>query len=834
MKQTTESQAPLTGLKVIDFGHYYAGPLVGMMLADQGADVIRIVKPGGPELPQQQYRLLNRNKKFLTLNLKSAVDKMKAESLIEHADVLIENFRPGVMKRLGLDYAVVRNKNPNIVYLSLPGFASTDKERAHIQAWEGVLGAAACMFTNISEVRQLLNFPPVYTSIPQCSIYGGMNGAIGVMAALVSREKKGGGTVIEVPLVDAGLQGCYEEIIRTNFITKNTNQVIPDDLLYYPKDSHNIQIKKFNEAWFRMPPPGYSPFLCADGRRVFTWLQDMPTFSENYYKVLEIDRQLARDGFVHAGSWERGMDNNLNSLITMSTKWANNLQQLIANTMLNKPAAEWELILRKAGQLTGFIRTRDEFLKLKPMLDAGVLIKQNNGESELTVPGRLADIRGPEDTVFDISAKELTSITYAEADELFKASSLSPQDKGTFLKKKDLLRGLKVLDMASFLSGPYASYILAQFGADVIKLDETVALPLLLHIPLECGQGKRSLLANVKTAPGQEILKKLIASSDVVIHNLRDDAAKGLGVSHTQLKKINPKVISAHISAFGGTYPGIWDNFKAIEPVAPAISGLWSYYGTLETPLRHGIVSSSDIPGGLSLAFATLLAVFQQQKTGYAGDARTSLVRATSYYQLPWMISENGSSDWGEPRGQFTLGESWRQRLYECKDGWIYIWVSESQASMFTELVTGCIKSEEQKFEAAFIARECAHWLTLLEAANIACHKVLDIADICSQNIVEVSNEEAGYIVDGSWQILRYVNHPSGIPINTKAPSGIRIGNNRSYKRQTPWPGYGRNTKEILKELGYKDEEIEELLHLKIVHEYLPKLGNKDNAYFLE
>ena len=115
MTQTTEYQGSLAGLNVIDFGHYYAGPMVGMLLADQGATVIRIVKPGEPELREQQYRLLNRNKKLLTLDLKTAEGKAQALSLIERADVVIENFRPGVMKRLGLDYASVRDKNPSVL-----------------------------------------------------------------------------------------------------------------------------------------------------------------------------------------------------------------------------------------------------------------------------------------------------------------------------------------------------------------------------------------------------------------------------------------------------------------------------------------------------------------------------------------------------------------------------------------------------------------------------------------------------------------------------------------------------------------------------------------------
>lgn len=93
MQDTSEYQGPLASLNVIDFGHYYAGPLAAMMLADQGANVIHIVRPGGPELPKQQYRLLNRNKKVLELDLKTDNGREQALSLVDKADVLIENFR---------------------------------------------------------------------------------------------------------------------------------------------------------------------------------------------------------------------------------------------------------------------------------------------------------------------------------------------------------------------------------------------------------------------------------------------------------------------------------------------------------------------------------------------------------------------------------------------------------------------------------------------------------------------------------------------------------------------------------------------------------------------
>ena len=844
MTQIAKYKGPLAGLNVIDFGHYYAGPLVGMLLADQGANVIRVVRPGEPELREQQYRLLNRNKKLLTLDLKTEAGKGQALSLIERADVMIENFRPGVMCRLGLDYANVKASNPRLVYLSLPGFASTDKARAHIQAWEGILAAAAGMHT--MGFNQVLDFPPVYTPIPQCSTNGGITGAIAVMAALVAREKYGVGTVLEVPLVDAGLQGRNDAIIGSGFAgvegAHPFNQPMAEspnfsEFQYSSEDSPTDQLEKLYEAfWSGVMVPGYAPMTCADGRQVFTWAQDMQSTCRAYYQALGIEKQLLSKGFVYAGTWEMDLDNNLNYPYGLSAERKQRLLTLIAEVMLSKSAEDWERILRQAGQCCGVVRTRNEFLALEPMLKAEVIIRMDNGTSELTVPGRLADISVPGEDLFDGDFREAEFITYAQAKDLFQTQPLKPSDINTIqrpLKKGDLLSGLNVLELGSFISAPYAGYILAQFGAEVIKSDTSLVVPHFLWHPLEQNQGKRSLLANLNTAPGQDILGKLVEQADLVLHNVRPGTDRRLGVDRDRLKQLNPNVISAQVCALGGTRHGPWEEFRGIEPVGPCITGLWAHYGTLDKPLLHGGTDSSDIPGGLSLAFASLVAVYQQRKTGYAGEARTSLVRGTCYYQLPWMIAENGSSDWGEVRGQFALGEHRWQRLYACRDRWLYIGTTEARAPELARVVTDDENTDVSALEAAFANQHCQHWITVLDNAGIACHKVMKLSDICAQNTRDVSNPAADETITSTTEILRYTDHPSGISIIVKAPSAIRVGEAHTYKKLALAPSFGENSKAILAELGYSRDETAELIRLKVVHEHLPALKHK-GEYFLD
>jgi crotonobetainyl-CoA:carnitine CoA-transferase CaiB-like acyl-CoA transferase len=120
---------PLEDIRVLDFGQYIAGPATAMMLADQGAEVIRIDPPGGPKWASPAMDILNRRKKSIVLDLKKREDLKIGHDLVASADVLIENFRPGVMSKLSMGPEDTHTINSRLVYVSLPGFASQDHER---------------------------------------------------------------------------------------------------------------------------------------------------------------------------------------------------------------------------------------------------------------------------------------------------------------------------------------------------------------------------------------------------------------------------------------------------------------------------------------------------------------------------------------------------------------------------------------------------------------------------------------------------------------------------------------------------------------------------------
>lgn len=851
MAQSDLFQGPLSGLNVVDFGHYYAGPMVGMMLADQGANVIRIVRPvglrpdgttpaQGREIPEQQFRLLNRNKKLLELDLKTEAGKAQALSLIETADVLIENFRPGVMKRLGLDYASLKANNPGLVYLSLPGFASTDTERAHIQAWEGVIGAATGLYTDTFWWHRAMNFPPIYSWVPLRSMYAGLNGAIAVMAALLAREDAGVGTRIEVPLVDTAMQTYFLELLHARSLGPQTlpdayqHLMLPGDADEEARLTRIAEVHQLKSLMFG----GY--YACADGRQILIAHWNIPHLAKRLLKALGIDRQVFGAGFVNLGSWEPGLDNNITYEEQMSAERNQQLQQLVADTLKTKTAAEWEVIFQAHGAIAAVVRTRAEWLAIQPLQESGIFNRMGAGKDQLVVAGRAGEVSSQWGARMCSTHDEPEWIDQGAAEACFtdrrECAAASRQKKP--LQKTRLLKGLKVLDLANFFASPFAASILAEYGAEVIKVDhpENQADSWLANIGPISNLGKKSLLLEPKTAPGRDIFQRLISWADIAIHNSTDHSAKRLGVTLDQLQAINANIINCFQTNYSSINRGGWENRVGYDTTAQAASGLMAQYGSLQVPVTHGGGKCADITTGLTLAFTALLALWQRRQTGYAGEAISSLAQGVNYCQLPFMIADaQGNSDWGEARGQLALGENWWQQLYRCKDGWIYVGASVARARQLMELVTGDQRNGEPLLEKNFAMQHCGYWYEKLNAANIGCHQVLSLADMCKpEQFRAVDNAEQEMAIDQSLDVLCWQDHPYGKPISIPAPGWVRVGGNPCLTRWAPAPRFGENTREILSRLGYTQTQINEFIKLRICHESLPGMVNSKNSYLFE
>jgi len=212
----TGRKGPLSGLKVIELAHVMAGPVCGLMLADTGAEVIKVEKvPGGDDsrhsLPPDiggeaaAFLMVNRNKRGIAVDLKSAAGKKILRRLAATADVLIENYRAGTMDRLGLGYETLRADNPGLIYCEISGFG-----RSGPYGGRGGFDLIAQGMSGLMSITgEGPGRAPVKVGAPVTDITAGILAAMGVLAAVVERHKTGRGQRVDTSLYEAGIIHTY-------------------------------------------------------------------------------------------------------------------------------------------------------------------------------------------------------------------------------------------------------------------------------------------------------------------------------------------------------------------------------------------------------------------------------------------------------------------------------------------------------------------------------------------------------------------------------------------------------------------------------------------------
>ncbi len=276
-----DAAGPLSGLKVIELAHIMAGPVCGLMLADMGADVIKVEKvPDGDDTRRMTpptvdgesaaFMILNRNKRGTAINLKSAGGKAVLERLLASADVVIENYRPGTMERLGLGYTALHEKNPGLIYCQVTGFGRTgpyaDRPGFDLIA-QGLSGI-------MSVTGEGAGRPPVKAGPPITDISAGILAAMGVLAAYVHRLKTGAGQLVDTSLLEAGITTTYWQsaiCLATGISPGAIGSAHPLSAPYQALQTADgwINIGAANQAnWRRLVEVLEMPDLAADPRFV--------------------------------------------------------------------------------------------------------------------------------------------------------------------------------------------------------------------------------------------------------------------------------------------------------------------------------------------------------------------------------------------------------------------------------------------------------------------------------------------------------------------------------------------------------------------------------------
>ena len=231
---------PLSGIRILSLAEQYPGPNATVLLADLGADVILIERPQGGD-PSRRFSglfaSLNRNKRSVVLDLKDPVDKARFLKLVDTADVVVEGYRPGVMKRLGLDAAVLRQRKPSLIFTSISSFGQDGPLAGVVGHDLSVQGAAGMIRVPIGQESR-----SAISGLPMADIASGMFAALGIVTALFSRTKDQDGSTLDVSMLDALVSWM------TPFLVPPAN----------------------NLPQWNMPPvePAYGIFLTADSRQL--------------------------------------------------------------------------------------------------------------------------------------------------------------------------------------------------------------------------------------------------------------------------------------------------------------------------------------------------------------------------------------------------------------------------------------------------------------------------------------------------------------------------------------------------------------------------------------
>jgi len=694
--------APLSGIKVVDFGHYIAGPLAGMLLADQGADVIKVQQPGSQETAEVSDAVYNRGKSCITLDLKNAGDLASAKNLIISADVVIENFRPGVMHKLGLGATAMTAENPKLIYLSLPGFASSDEENANVRAFEGVLGGATGLYTDLGLIRSMLNIDPVYTPIPLPSVYGAIHAVNAITMALIARVSSGEGDVIEVPLASAAMSTMAGLIIDTKnkprrYMNPPAPFFIRSVLLPFMKFLVKHKGKQFQQKlltnFSKIMPALFDSYPCKDGKWIFLSSAEHLNFSKRTLIALGLYDTLIGEGLVDEDPYKVGMSaNNLSDASIMSAKWNTRITELVAEELAKESAVFWEEKLIKAGIPCSMQRTTPEWLDADEAKDAGLIL-----EIEDALHGNIKQFNTQVYLEKTADSERLpVAADYGDnLDNLLSSwgETTAPETTNQANHQPGLriLEGCRVLDLSTVVAAPSSAKALCEYGADVIKV-ETPNPYLGPRYPtwfaLEVSQGKRSILIDLKTDEGKEILWRLIDSADVLVHNFRKGIAEKLGIGYEQVKARRPELIYCHLTAYLGMKDHNWADRPGYDPVLQAATGIMHRYGGEGKPELHGLASCVDYLTGYSAAYAIALALYRKKVTGSdQGElVRTSLAQAAQLIQAPFMFKTDKKKSGNEPSGLETLGEHALNHIYKAKDGWIFLAANRHEVSLLKQV----------------------------------------------------------------------------------------------------------------------------------------------------
>jgi len=820
---------PLDNIRVLDFGQYLAGPLVGMILADLGAEVIRIDPPEGPRFRDPAHDIFSRGKSAVTIDLKSEEGPKIALALTARADAVIENFRPGVMDRLGLGFDALHKVNPNIILLSLPGFASTDPALAEVPAWEAVIAARTGQFTDMGLNRRLMGVNPSFTPLALASAYASVFGAMSVQFALLNRHKNGGDH-IEVPLASALFEGlAYNcEQIEDYPARYKSPREIELERRASSGSSNNMGFSELEEFL----DPFYRTYTCADGRGFYVVAGSIVSHPRRVLKTLGLESLIDElpdfDAYLDTSDWP---DQWSLRNYPVGERDRTRIAVKMKDAFLKKSSDEWEQLFGDAKAPGIAQRTSKDWMNDEHALASGLILEVEHPRyGRMKQMGNVAWLKDDHEALTKLPPPSSDS---APLHEILRES---PRDSEPISADDGWLEGLKVLDLTNVIAGPTIGSTLARFGAKVTlvqpvtpTLDPWNAVVFGIH----AHRGKRSILLDIRKPAGEAALHKLIAKSDVITINATDAQLESLGLTEGKLAEMNPRLILVQLDAFGGASQGPKSNYLGYDDLAQAATGVMLRFGgSMSTPEEHAHFGTIDVLTGYCACVALGAALIRLSRTGKGGIARASLAGAGNLIQAQLMYDFEGRPPFDEPAGREARGWGPFYHCYPAADCWIFFAAPRERREALRRVPDLADLSEvpeedlTQALGSRFEQQPGTFWQSAFAGTSST---VMPLGSLHQTRDESCVDENSGKIdlKHQTFRVIRHDEHPMGRWCDLVAPNAVRPRKAR-IQIPDPMPKYGAHTREILHELGYRADQVDDLIACQIASEgwsenYLPE-----------
>ena len=741
----------LGGLTVADVSGGLAAALCSMFLADNGARVVRVVFDDHDAVRHPPvFALYDRGKEVVRIDNGGAGG---LGGILAGADVLLEDFAPSsqTRARLGLDMAGARRSD--LVHCSITAYGANGPLAGEPADHDLVAARTGILASQPSGRGE----GPIHVVHPVAYVGAGVLAALGISAALYRRERTGRGGRVATSLMAGAL-------------------------LYAPKvDGENVPVRRMNMTT-QGGGPFYSVFECADGE----WIQlgcIHSGFVDIAAAALGVAEFIASNPEMGDGRWPRDEDAR------------RRLFDKVAERIRTRSADEWIAELQAADVPCDRAQTAREAMSDPQILHNGLVRELDDplfGKTLMTGPpinlsetppkirsARAATAVRPED--LDLPKSESARVSRAPKAE----SARNADGDGGGLP----LSGVRAMEMTNVIAGPVAGRLLADLGADMIKFESPfgdISRPGGGAGFISYNAGKRSVSVDTKTRAGAEVARRLAASADLILANMRPGATERMGLSEDFLRDANPRAVQTHITAYG--WDGPYAQRPGVDPIAQALTGLQRAQGGAGgAPVYLSALAPCDYTGGALGALGAVLGLLARERFGIGQKADTNLLAAGALMNADGFIHYDGKTPRPLPDAD-QLGIGARRRLYRTSDGWIYLAADgqDDEAAQAAEFWDGA--------EEALAQMSTAQALDELSALGISRAPV-------------VENYARGFFQDPQAQangMIAELTHPALGALKLSGSLVSFDGVGTLPKRYTPL--LGEHTAEVLAELGYSGE----------------------------